>query len=483
MLLFASIGSSLFAEEIIDLDAAASQGNWLLKNAVLGISSGKPELSIKTTTNPAKPDLYLSFDEDKPADMAGGWSVAVKGQYYKGQEARFGSGSASFRAPLSGLTLTPGSSAAFAPNNPIRDLSLEFWLKPARADSGEIVFLWKASRQTGRATLAQQISCLVMNGKLVFGFIDFFAPANGSSFTISLHGRKNLIPGSWSHHLVRFDAGTGLLEYLMDGEVEATAYATSSGRQAGDVYTPIPGSSGRLELAHNYTGLIDEFLIAPEFIEEPLLRPYAAEGGIALSPILDLGHSNSSITGINVRVRQPGESVIHWSYRSGDSAAGWTESYPEWTAFKPGPLNTPGKGRYMQIRMELYPDAKRENSPSFYSLAVSYEPDRAPGAPQGLSAIAGDKRITVRWKKNSEADITGYLVYYGGSQGEYFGTGAKEGPSPIIVPDRNASSLVLSGLNNGTLYFISVAAYDQADPPHIGDLAREVSVRPQRNSP
>lgn len=474
---------SLYAEESITIDATLDNGEWFLNNTELVQRSGRAELQLKTAENRGVSDLYLSFDADKPEDANKKWTVAVKGQYYKTEDARFGSGAASFRAPLTGLTISPGSSAAFVPNQAMGDLSLEFWLKPTRADSGEIVFLWKASRQIGKTSRAQQISCLVLGGKLVFGFIDFFSPPSGAPYTVSLQGTRPLIPGTWSHHLVRFDSNTGLLEYLMNGEVEAISYVSSTGRQAGDIYVPVPGASGRLELGNNYTGLIDEFRISPAFIEEAITHRYNAEGGTALSPILDLGYSNSSILAFNAKTQLTAEAAIHWSYRSADSAAGWTDTYPEWIPFSPGSLKTPSKGRYLQLRLDLYPDAGRENSPRFSSITVKYEADRAPGPPQAVTATAGDRRINVRWKKISESDIAGYMVYYGKAPGDYFGTGAKEGPSPIIVADRDASGFVLNGLNNGTLYFISVAAYDSAVPPHIGEQSKEASARPIRTSP
>jgi len=475
----------LGAEETLAVELGSRPGAaWTLQGAETRVGPSGPELAMLAEAPGASaPGLRLSFDGDRPADASGGWSTEIKGAYYRSADARYGAGSGSFKAPATGLTLTPGPGAAFAPNQPLGDLTMEFWLKPTRADSGEIVFLWKASRRDGKATRAQQVSCLIMRGRLSLGFIDFFSPPGGGAFTLSLQGTRPLVPGAWSHHLVRFDSRTGLVEYLMDGELEATRYATSTGRQAGDVYVPIPGASGRLELAHNYTGLIDEFRMSPTLDSSLSTRRFPARGATAVSPILDLGATNSAMLAITARTREPGEAAIHWSYRLADSAAGWTDASPGWTPFVPGPLPRAARGRYLQLRLELYPDASGEATPSVSALSIRYEPDRAPPAPQGVVAIPGDSRITVRWRKVSEPDLAGYMVYYGTAPGDYFGAGAAEGPSPVLVADKDATSLALNGLDNGTLYFIAVAAYDGAEPPHIGEHSREANARPARVSP
>ena len=383
--------------------------------------------------------------------------------------------------------LQPSSAAVFTPDAPLGDLSIEFWLKPTRAESGEIVFLWKSTRKTGKASSSQQISCIVLRNRVIFGFLNFFGSTDGKKADISLQGRSVLVPAVWSHHLVRFDSSTGLVEYLMNGQVEAVAYATSTGKQSGTVYNPIPGGSGRLELAQNYTGLVDEFRLTQAFSADPTLSRYPAAGAVAVSPVFDLGATDSELLSIAAKTRTPGESAIHWSYRLADSSAGWRDDEPAWIPFVPGAAFANAgpvpKGRYVQLRMELFPDAKGEQAPAIASVRIAYEPDRAPTPPASVYATPGNARIIVRWPPVSEADVAGYVVYYGLAQGDYFGTDAAEGASPIFVPGAKTSSLALNGLKNGALYFIAVAAYDDANPPHIGELSREISARPARVSP
>jgi len=72
--------------------------------------------------------------------------------------------------------------------------------------------------------------------------------------------------------------------------------------------------------------------------------------------------------------------------------------------------------------------------------------------------------------------VRGYLVYYGTSPGNYHGTGAGRGPSPIDAG--SATELDLEGLENGRLYFFAVVCYDSTDPPHRSAFSVEVSARP-----
>jgi hypothetical protein len=86
--------------------------------------------------------------------------------------------------------------------------------------------------------------------------------------------------------------------------------------------------------------------------------------------------------------------------------------------------------------------------------------------------------VELSWRASPGADISGYLVYYGSSGGEYFGEDAGLGKSPINVGNR--TSVRIDGLKNGVLYYFAVAAYDRMDPSYAGTFSREVSARPLR---
>lgn len=490
--------TSAFADDERIIDAAtvikSSPYQWLYDGAERVEGPSGPELALSPAASGVdqNTDMLLTFDGQSsgggPTEATGRWSVKTTGPYEQSAASRFGAGAGVFRAPATKLTLEPEASALFSPELPMGDFSLEFWLRPTRADSGEIVLMWKATRRSGKAWLSQQVSCVILRNRVVFGFLNFFANPSGAETMVSLSGASVLVPGVWSHHLVRFDSATGLVEYLMNGKTEAVAYATSTKKQAGTVFNPVAGSSGKLDVAQNYTGLIDELRLTSDFIEQPVLTRYRPAGGTVVSPIIDLGSTNTIISAIDAAVRTPAESAIHWSYRASDSPVGWQDDAPAWIPFTPGSQlatsgKVPARGRYVQLRLMLYPDASAEQSPSVGSIKIRYQPDLPPSPPSTVRATGGDGRITVRWTSVSESDVRGYVVYYGLASGDYFGTGSSEGPSPIFVQGANSTSLTLNGLKNGTLYFIAVAAYDDATPPHIGEFSREISARPSRVSP
>jgi hypothetical protein len=94
------------------------------------------------------------------------------------------------------------------------------------------------------------------------------------------------------------------------------------------------------------------------------------------------------------------------------------------------------------------------------SLTVSLVDDVAPAAPTGLAATAGQSRIWISWRTNSEPDVTGYQVHYraGRAGPPWDGTAAVEGTaSPVLVAGTN---VLLRGLALGTNYFLAVSALD-----------------------
>jgi hypothetical protein len=144
--------------------------------------------------------------------------------------------------------------------------------------------------------------------------------------------------------------------------------------------------------------------------------------------------------------------------------------------FQPGAELPQALGRYAQLRVELFPDGRRSLSPQLSELRLVYEQDLPPAAPAGVVATAGNGLVRLAWRPVREEDVRGYLVYYGQYPGNYHGTGADQGPSPIDVGP--ATELDLAGLENGRLYYFAVVCYDSTEPPHRSGFSKEVSARP-----
>jgi hypothetical protein len=481
------------------------------------------------------PDMALSFDEGGAAlfaDQTGHYRVLVSEAAVAAGTlsvvdrplARAGAGAVFFSNPgispfpaellpaSSGsgvpapLTLLPRGEALLAPGRLIRDFSIEFWIYPLNTENGEEILSWAALREfPERNYILQRIQCGVSKNRLQWTFTDFFSlPGENRRSVLTLGSLSPVLPQVWSHHLIRFDSGTGLLEYLVNGRLEALVYATSSGREGGEIYTPLAGDDGSLILGGRFTGMLDELRIYDSFLEDAPLDKYPARGGRMETRLLDLGEGQNVILKVdalggrvsrggrfapggelggalneyteNGSFRFPDESALQIFIRTMDTL--WRPP-GEWQPLVPGREITGGlRGRFVQLAAVFYPSGDGETTPYLEELRILYQPDPPPLPPTQFTAVPRDGGVDLSWKGSPDADLTGYLVYYGLSGGEYFGDHAILGVSPIDVGKR--TSVRIDGLRNGILYYFVVAAYDRVNPHRPGTFSRELTARPLR---
>jgi hypothetical protein len=387
-----------------------------------------------------------------------------------------------------------------------KDFSIEFWLYPQNMENGERLLSWSATRQTRQGDKTfQRIQCIAAKNRLNWSFLDFFtSPDDRNQMSLTLSGSP-ILPRTWSHHLIRFDSGTGLLEYLVDGRLEGVVYATTSGREEGEVYVPVAGDGGTLVLGGRFAGMMDEFRVYSRYNEIPLLSKYHLQGGRVETRPLDLGERNSKVLKVEAlggnfspggrnpmaggimqneyvgsgRFRFTNNAMVQFFIRAADTPYRWTASDSEWQPFEPGADFTGDiRGRYVQLAAAFYPSGDGEGSPYLDEIRVVYQRDDPPLPPSLVTAVAMDGAVDISWRAGPDADVSGYLVYFGTSSGEYFGESVIQGVSPIDAGKR--TSVRIGGLKNGTLYYFAVAAYDRMNPANAGVFSREVMVRPLR---
>jgi hypothetical protein len=464
-------------------------------------------------------DLALSFDEGRTdlfRDETGHYAVSVSQAVTAmgPRWARVGLGAAYFQAGnLTNSAVSNGladgpvvvipqrQDALFSEGQSFKDFSVEFWLYPMNMENGEQILSWSSSHEAlSGKRVSSRIQCAASRNRLQWTFSDFFtAPGNGARISVSLTGLSPIIPRSWSHHLIRFDSTTGLLEYLVNGSLECVRYATASGREGAEVYNPLVGEGNSLILGGRYTGFIDEFRVYGRFVENPELRKYPNQEGRVETRAIDLGEGQSSVLRIEAlggrasirggaivneyggagKYRFADDSALQFFIRTGDSPYRWTDA--DWRPFEPGvDFSNPIEARYVQLAAVFYPSGDGETTPYLEELRIVYRAHELPRPPSLVIAVARDGAVDLSWRGSPDPDATGYRVYYGVSKGEYFGSEAIEGASPIDAGNR--ASIRISGLRNGVLYYFAVAAYDLSASSRIGEFSREVSARPLRTT-
>ncbi|MCF7939962.1 MAG: hypothetical protein K9L68_15315 [Spirochaetales bacterium] len=431
-------------------------------------------------------DLLLHFEEPSILDETGRYSVSSRKPMVLAGTGRIGQSAVGFSRESGGLLLeaveTPGidgDGPLFQPGALWGDFTLEFWIRPGYLENGEKLLQWQGQRLLSGQLQLQRLECEVRNRMLIWNFENFFLHPQSQEITFSLKGKRRLVPDRWSHHLLRFRAETGLLEYLINGIPEAVLYTTTDGTSQGSVMRPYIGkrSRGSFEIAPVYSGLMDEFRLSRYFVEEPQLRRLSSEGGEVKIGPLSLGEEGSKIDSIEIQADTPPGTSTYYYYRLAGSRPAFDIDGPEWVPFTPGEeLNPPTKGSFFEVKYILFPDGEGLRSPRISNMRVNYRPNLPPPPPVGLTAVPKNGKIHLSWRALQQQDLGGYLVYYGDSSGVYRGNESSAGASPIDAG--TATDITLPSLENGKLYFITIAAYDTAGPSHRGPFSPEVSARP-----
>jgi len=438
-------------------------------------------------------DLLLHFDAPSTTDATGAYKLVGAPPVRSSTVAVMGS-SAQFGRPGPEVRFQGQPGTLFSPGETWGDFTIEFWLYPDTLSDGETVISWSGSAHPiagsaapgSTALLSQSFRAEIRDRRLVWTFHNLFVLPGGDPLPVTLQGTRQLLPRVWHHHLLRFQARRGTLEYLLDGLPEAILHTSDTGSETGSIAVPMVGTArtGPVDLGEGLTGYVDELRISRRFVEDPMVARYRDTTGTAISRVLDLGYSATRILRIEAVAASPGDATIEYFYQISDTWDGRPLLGPDtgWTAFQPpGDFKSPVQGRFIQLRVELYPDGTRTQSPRVSDLTVVYQPNLPPATPAGLKASPGNGSVTLSWRAVNDIDVKGYSVYYGTAPHNYLGTGAAEGDSPVDAG--TATSLKISGLENGRLYYFSVVAYDTSQPPQRSDFSAEVSARPSRIYP
>jgi hypothetical protein len=453
-------------------------------------------------------ELLLNFNAAplmELMDSRSPYAVNRSGIQIQNYERYRGSGSAMV-LPGQGLELAAGLGSMFAPGNVWSDFSFEFWMYPAMFRDGEELFLWEGTAWVEDSPVSQRISISAERGRLSWIFDDFFisltprteGPPQFQTSSVVLSSRTEIVPRTWSHHLLRYDSESGVLEYLINGRSEDVRYISSdrgavSGGEKGTPLLPYVGeqSPNRVHIAPGFHGFLDDFRISREWVEKPELAVAEDTPGFAVVGPVDLGDDGIRLTGFDAEYRTPGNTDIRFSVLQRDAYAplqDWEISDDSrWSFVSPGEraqaLTPGGGGRFVYVRIEFFPDGTDRNVPMLQEITLTYDRDPPPPAPGLIRVESGDSLIYLSWSDVVASSVEGYLLYYGDSPGQYFGEDADLGPSPIDLG--NVREVELTGLTNGKMYYFRLASYNSYNSPDRGlyrdrNISREVFARPSR---
>jgi hypothetical protein len=457
-------------QDLIMLDRIVKeQGKWGYYDLVLD----EGEYSLNTTT-----DLLIHFNNIPVTDISGNYITSQDFPLLTENNFILGNSSGAFNGRDNTINLYPQEGSIF--NFGCMDFSIEFWLYPLFLNDGEEIITWNASFLINGVRIPQSFKCKIENRRLVWVFNNFFTDTFMNRIIetdYELTSITALLPKEWHHHILRFNSATGLLEYMIDGIPEAIIYITETGNEGSSVYTPVPNPGEPLLICKNYTGLVDELQFTRSFFEDFSLNRYNSIKGTAVSRIFDLKHTGSVVKEIVAEYDTPENTDMSFYYRVSNELVSYTYLDSEWIPFIPNDDDFDFEsGRYLQLKFELLPDGKKENTPSLSEITVIYEPDLPPSPPLEVVAIAGNGEVTLKWQHVRGLDVKGYEIFIGEEPNNYVNN--PDIYSPIDVGYVN--SYTLNGLTNGKLYYFSIVTYDESDPPNKSIFSKEISARPQR---
>ncbi len=476
--------ASIFAEEkVITLGGRAGWADVERKECVAETAGryGHPGLTLDTNSRrvDSKTDLLLDFEGNRVDDVAGNYAI-VSDSSIQIDSAKMGKKAGLFRG-TGGIRLSGEKAALFGSSGAIGSFLIEFWLNPSVGENGERVFSWRSSRTVNNDSLYQMINASFYQNRLEWIFTNVFNGYTDNDGEIALSSYSTVIPNIWTHHSISFDSNTGLLEYRINGRIEAMRYVTNNGREIGTVYEPILGVPADIDVCSQYSGLIDDFHIqrTNESVSASDMRydTYHREGGrFESKPIMV--SKDAALTQVNANVTEPAQTDVVLYVRSGDNYFGWTDNYPEWIPVTSGKKIKNVKGLYFQVAADLFPDGTGEKSPVVNQIDLHFSEIDPPLPPFRVTAKPGDSSVTLTWSYSVDNYTGGYYIYYGDRPGEYLGREALEGESPVNV--ENTNSVTIHGLKNGKIYYFAIAAYSSVDESIMGVLSKEVYARPLR---
>jgi hypothetical protein len=428
-------------------------------------------------------DMLVPFDFSAD-DSTGRYRAVPSGVRVVAADRKFGAGAAAFDGQGT-VTYRAGPEALLAPDTQAGSFTIDFWLNPFRVSEGASILRWRGALINSGRPVLQELRFEIRDNRAVWRLTNLIVSADEAGrrefSSREITARRGVVPRTWVHHQLRYDATTGQISYRVDGVPEAIDYLTPDGREtfaAAAIYFGADTGDG-LVLGDGFHGLIDDFRITRDADRTPQPVSYSGEAGRAYSGPIHLGRSGARIGEIDIRADTPGRTEVRLWYRTADMVvshdvpdalpSSWREVPPD------GVLPYDTRGSFVQLRADLLPDARGNDTPRLQAVTIRHYPEIPPPPPVGLVGESVPSGVALSWDPVFAEDIAGYRVYLGERPNRYLGTTGVR--SPVDVG--NVTETVVDGLQPDRAYVFAVESYDRYG--QTSGLTREVQVRAGRS--
>ncbi|HBE03680.1 MAG TPA: hypothetical protein DC049_14595 [Spirochaetia bacterium] len=414
-----------------------------LRNGETGTSYLATALNIPVKEHPS--DWLAGFNSAE--ETAGLGVIPRLGEGYFGKAAEFLSRDNTLR-------FHDLPDAFFGEHGDIGSFSIEFYFFLYQMMNNQVILNRHGSvhSRVQDRILEQGFSVYIQNNRLCVSFDNFFHFKEKMK-TVILERGESLICGKWYHAAITFDALSGLLIKHLDGREEDCCYVSENGLETGTLYYPafLPENKLPLTAGENFNGKIDEIQIKTYKTSGEKREKITGDDTVYTSRVFQL-KKYSMFSAAEISEKMHGRSFSRIFTRSaGDFFLPDNEKIP-WREIKSGDLETDPPARYYQFRLMFNNDGQQRNF--ITKISINYDIDIPPLSPVFHSIDTGPGSIDISWKKNTEADIAGYRIYYAREKFKH--------PLQIIEISPEKTGWKISGLENGRLYYFALAAYDYA---------------------
>jgi len=500
------------------------------------------DLTYKAASDPFITDIVLSFNTPSSRlhrDDLKHYRILSSDYTFIAGGGALGKGCAQFYKKEHGVAIETAKGAWLGTCDDLGSFTIEFRLYPKKFQDGSVLF----SRLGYLSGRKRGIEIELKNQRIIAGLYGIFKHPDGEPFDVILKRGRALQKRRWYHFSLSFDMLSGKLTKYLNGEEDEVQYVTKSGEPFDGVYMPSfgkPNQDGTRQcldlpqayIGKNYHGLLDEFRISYRQFEDVAQYAEIASKnyhtvatigkiplnveGVITSPVYTFPGTGTSVTEFRWEERPAKNTFIWMQFRIADRYFTEESADIKWYRIDNNQKNIHLKkesvdylrGKYYQWRAHLVssPDGKR--APSISDVKLDYRLDLSPDPPRFLEVPGtGDRKVTLKWKKNTENDILGYKIYYGIVPDRYDGiiavinggkiTNAASSGNVIQVKITNAvieenrkqdkwGKLTYPILKNTVLYYFAVSAYDSYKPDtpfnHESSPSPYVTARPYEGS-